>query len=90
MKKIQFLYPAVFVKDEDGSYQVIFPDLDIYTDGKTLDEAYLYAKNLLHVYFTYAVKYETDFNKPTKIEKLQARSKENESVMYVETTVEFE
>ena len=40
----QYLYPAIFVKDEDDAYQVIFPDLDIFTDGVNLSEAYLAAK----------------------------------------------
>lgn len=90
MKKIQFLYPAIFMKDEDGSCQVIFPDLNIYTDGKNMSEAYLYAKDLLKVYFSYAVKYEIDYNKPSKIEVLLPKCKPNETVMYIDAVVEFE
>ena len=85
MKKYQFVYPAIFIRDEDGSYQVVFPDLDIYISGKNLTEAFLYAKNLLKVYFSYALKYETEYNKPTQLEKLLAKCKENETVMYVDT-----
>lgn len=87
MKKYQFLYPAIFVRDEDGSYQVIFPDLNIYTDGRNMSEAYLAAKDLLLVYFSYAVKYEMDFNKPTKAETLMAKCKPNETVMYIDAYV---
>lgn len=90
MKKIQFLYPAIFVKDEDGSCQVIFPDLNIYTEGKNMSEAYLYAKDLLKVYFSYAVKYDIDYNKPSKLEVLVQKCKKNETVMYIDAIVEFE
>ena len=88
MKKYQFLYPAIFIKDEDNAYQVIFPDLDIYTDGANLSEAYMYAKGLLKAYFTYALKYEIEYNKPTKLEKVLANCKENETAMYVDAVVE--
>ncbi len=90
MKKIQFLYPAIFMKDEDGACQVIFPDLNIYTEGKNLSEAYLYAKDLLKVYFSYAVKYDIDYNKPSKVEVLLPKCKKNETVMYIDAIVEFE
>ena len=88
-KKYQFLYPAIFMKDEeDGSCQVVFPDLNIYTDGKNISEAYLYAKDLLKVYFSYALKYETEYNKPTKLETLFPKCKPNETVMYIDAIVE--
>ncbi len=89
-KKLQFLYPAIFVKDEDGSYQVIFPDLNIYTTGKNMSEAYVYAKDLLSVFFAYATKYETDCNMPTKLETLLPKCKENETVMYIDAVVELD
>ena len=90
MKKYQFLYPAIFIKDEDESCQVLFPDLNIYTDGKNMDEAYIYAKGLLKAYFSYALKYEIDYNKPTKIEDLLAKLKPNEIVMYVDAMIDVE
>lgn len=90
MKKYQFIYPAIFVKDEaDGSYQVIFPDLNIYTDGKNMTEAFVYAKDLLKVFFTYAIKYEAEYSKPSKLENVMAKCKPNEVVMYVDTYVEM-
>ncbi len=90
MKKYQFLYPAIFVKDEDNVYQVMFPDLDIFTDGKNLSDAYMAAKALLKVYFTYAVKYDVDYNKPTRLENLAAKCKSNETAMYVDALVDAE
>jgi len=90
MKKLQFLYPAIFIKNEDDSYQAIFPDLNIYCDGKTMSEAYLYAKDLLKAFVAYAVKYEIDFYKPSKYEDLVKKSRANETIMYVDALVEFE
>lgn len=87
--KYHFLYPAIFIKDQDGC-QVVFPDLNIFTDGKNLSEAYLYAKDLLKVYFSYALKYEIDYNKPSKIECLMPKCRQNESVMYIDAVVEAE
>lgn len=84
----QYLYPAIFVEDEEGSYQVIFPDLDIYTDGKNLTEAYLSAKELLRVYFTYVHKYEVEYNTPTKLDVLAKKCKEKETALLVDAYVE--
>ena len=87
-KRIEFLYPAIFVKEEDSeNYQVIFPDLNIYTDGTSLSNAYLNAKDLLTVYFTYVLRYETDFNLPSAIENLAPKCKPNETVLIVNATV---
>jgi predicted RNase H-like HicB family nuclease len=83
----QYLYPAIFVLDEDGKYQVIFPDLQIFTDGKDLSEAYLCAKELLRVYFSYVNKYEVDYNLPTKLEELEKKCKTNEKVLLVDAFV---
>lgn len=63
----QYIFPAVFFQEEgEDDYTVVFPDLNIYTDGKTLVEAFLFAKDYLKVYCTYAKKYEMEIAKPTK------------------------
>ena len=47
-----FVYPAIFVKDNvEDNYKVLFPDLEITTDGQFVEEAFLYAKELLKAYF---------------------------------------
>ena len=72
----QFLFPAIFVKEED-KYVVLFPDLNITTDGDTLEEAYLFAKDSLKVYCSYVVKFDLDLDTPTKFEKVRnANSKD--------------
>ena len=60
----------------------------IYTDGKNSCEAYMYAKGLLEVYFSYALKYEIEYNKPTDLEKFLPQCKDNELVMFVDAIVE--
>jgi len=53
----QFIFPAVFFQEEgEADYTVVFPDLNIFTDGKTLVEAFLFAKDYLKVYCSYAKK----------------------------------
>jgi predicted RNase H-like HicB family nuclease/DNA-binding XRE family transcriptional regulator len=45
------VYPAVFEVAEEGGYTVHFPDLSgCYTEGDTIEEAYKYAKEALHLY----------------------------------------
>ncbi len=64
----QYIFPAVFFQEEgESDYTVVFPDLNIYTDGKTLIEAFLFAKDYLKVYCTYAKKYEQEITNPTKL-----------------------
>ncbi len=90
-KNINFVYPAIFVKDaNDDSYQVLFPDLNIYTDGLNITEAYIRARELLKVYFSYAMKYETDFNLPSKMDKLLEKLNKNETVMLIDAEVDVE
>ena len=104
-KKLQFVFPAIFVKLEDGTYQVVFPDLDIYTDGKTMSEAYVNAEDNIcmeideyeNIYQYYnlkdlkkhAIKYDIDFNSPSKIEALMSKCKNNETTMLIDAIVEW-
>ncbi len=63
----QFIFPAVFFQEEgETDYTVVFPDLNIFTEGKTLVEAFLFAKDYLRVYCTYAKKYDMEIDKPSK------------------------
>lgn len=70
----QFIFPAVFFQeDEQTDYTVVFPDLNIFTDGKTLVEAFLLAKDYLRVYCSYARKYDMDIDKPSKFLDISKR-----------------
>ena len=63
----QFIFPAVFFKDGD-SVAVVFPDLNITTEGDSVEEAYLFAKDYLRVYCNYAIKFDLDIERPSKYE----------------------
>lgn len=83
-----FVYPAIFIKDEeDGVYRVLFPDLDLTTDGSFVEEAFLYAKELLKAYFTYVEKYDFDFNEPTDYELIKKTCDEGDIVMLIDAQV---
>ena len=47
----KYIYPAVFNPCEEGGYCITFPDLPgIVTEGDTLEEAYLMAKEALELH----------------------------------------
>lgn len=44
----KYIYPAVFTKEDDGGYSVVFPDLEsCYTCGDTLEQAMDMAEDCL-------------------------------------------
>ena len=54
-----YVYPAVFIKDKENDiYRVLFPDIELTTDGTVVEEAFLYAKEFLKAYFVYIEKYD--------------------------------
>ena len=65
MSKI--FYPAVFHED-DNSYWVEFPDLEgCFTNGLTIEEAFLNASEALGLYLDLDDSYERTINKPSQI-----------------------
>lgn len=85
-----FVYPAIFVKDsEEGVYRVLFPDLDLTTDGDFMEEAFLYAKEALKAYFNYIEKYDFDFNEPTDYEMVKKGCENNDIVMLVDAQIKI-
>lgn len=72
----QFLFPAIFYKEED-KFTVLFPDLNITTDGETIEEAYLFAKDSLKVYCSYVERFELEIENPSKFEKIQEENAKN-------------
>lgn len=79
----QFVYPAVFVK---GSEEVVatFPDLGITTEGNSFEEAFLFAKDFLRVYCSYALKFDLEINKPSFFSDIQQTYK-SQNPMLVDT-----
>ena len=82
-----FAYPALFYKDEN-LIRVIFPDLNISTQGESVTEAFLFAKDLLRQYFCYVLKYDLDYNLPSKVEDMIQKCKNEEIAMLVDTIVD--
>ena len=72
----QFLFPAVFFK-EDDKYIVLFPDLNITTEGDTVEEAFLFAKDSLKVYCSYVEKFDLDIDMPSTFESISAKNPKN-------------
>ena len=83
-----FVYPAIFIKDnEEDNYKVLFPDLEVTTDGQFVEEAFLYAKELLKAYFVAVMKYDLDFNMPSEFERVQKSAKKGEIIMLIHADV---
>ncbi len=83
-----FVYPAVFVKDkEENMYRVLFPDLELTTDGAFVEEAFLYAKEALKAYFVYVEKYELDFNMPSDFDSVYKKFAKTDLVMLIDADV---
>ena len=81
----QFLYPAVFVKGEE-EVVASFPDLGITTDGSSVEEAFLFAKDYLRVYCTYALKYEMELSRPSFFEDTLAKNTKD-AVMLIDAII---
>jgi len=70
----QFIFPAVFFQEEgETDYTVVFPDLNIFTDGKTLVEAFLFAKDYLKTYCSYAKKFDMEIETPSKFSDIERK-----------------
>lgn len=83
----QYVFPAVFIKEEGDSYTVMIPDLGLVTDGPSIEEAYLFIKDYLEVFCRYALKLEEEILVPTKFEKIVENNKNN-LVMLVDAIVD--
>ena len=65
------VYPAVLYKDENnGGYTIAIHDLGIVTDGATVVDAFIKAKEDLCAMINCAIKYECDIEAPTEFEKV--------------------
>ena len=82
----QYLFPAVFIKAED-EVVAVFPDLNITTEGDSMEEAYLFAKDYLRVYCSYTVKFDVELDRPSKFEDIQNKYK-NDTVMLVDVILD--
>ena len=68
--KTKFAYPAIFSKEESG-YFVNFPDIQpCYTEGSTLEEAVIMAKDVLESRIEVALERGEDLPPPSDIDML--------------------
>lgn len=68
----QFVYPAVLYHfDEDEStYTVSFPDINVYCEGDSVEDAFVKAKNFLQAYCLCSLRLSKKINKPTSYLKM--------------------
>lgn len=63
----QFVFPAVLYRDEeDKGYTIVFHDLNLYTEGVSVEDAFLRAKGFLDVYCKTALQYNGEMEPATK------------------------
>ena len=82
----RFVYPAIFYKDDDV-YRVLFPDIELTTDGAIVEEAFLYGKEALKQYFIQLLKYDLDCNMPSDFWDVKRDCKKDDIVMLIEADV---
>ena len=63
-------YPAIFYKEEDGRYSVLFPDFDAATCGDDLDDAVDMAKECLALQLKGLRQDGDDFPMPSPLDKI--------------------
>ena len=69
----QYVFPSVFIKEEN-SYTAFIPDLNLSSEGETIEEAFLYIQDFLSIYCSYVVKMnEEETLIPTKFEKIKEK-----------------
>jgi len=90
----KYIYPAQFVKEENGQYSVDFPDLEsCYTSGDDLSEAISMAEDVLaYVLYDYE-KEGREIPEPSNINVMrdEIRLAENEFINYIHCdTIEYQ
>ena len=64
MKK--FTYPAVIFSDnETGAAIIALYDLNLFTEGESVEEAHANMEGMLAIHMSYAMKHGLSFNEPT-------------------------
>ena len=71
------IYPAIFHREEDGHFSVVFPDLGCATCGETLENAFKMAKEALALWLD-----DCQPTEPTPLEQVTAQ--DGDRVMLVE------
>ncbi len=69
----QFVFPAVLYKDtENRGYTILLNDVNICTEGSSVEDAFLRAKEMLEIYCRCAIEYNGEIEEATKYENVEA------------------
>lgn len=83
---LEYVYPAIFHKNNDNSYTVVFPDLSgCITEGKSLGEAMRMAQSAINQWIEYSKDKNLQIPKPTEINNIKVNS--NEFVSLIRTDI---
>ncbi len=83
----QYIFPAVLYKDEDGKgYTIVMHDINVCTEGSTVEEAFINAKEYLEVYCRCALEYNGEVEKATEFEKVE-KDCDNNIVLLVDAVL---
>ncbi|MBQ8761824.1 MAG: type II toxin-antitoxin system HicB family antitoxin [Clostridia bacterium] len=83
----QFVFPAVLYKDkENRGYTIILHDISVCTEGETVEEAFLRAKEFLETYCRCALEYNGEVEEATKYEDVEKEP--NNIVLLVDAQIE--
>lgn len=73
----KYVYPAVFLKEDEGGYSVFFPDLEgCYTCGDDLQDAIMMAEDVLAFYLYDEEAAGNEIPKASPLEEIQLGEKE--------------
>lgn len=65
----QYVFPAVFHPNADGSFTINFPDLPgCVTEGKSLENALYMAQDALSVWLEYTIDHKEDIPDPSRLQ----------------------
>lgn len=80
-----YIYPAVLYEEEDTFY-MSFPDLDILAEGENAEEAFAKAKECLKAYFKLAKRLDVEVASPSTYEQISKKHPKN-TVLMVDVNV---
>lgn len=78
---MKYVYPAIFYKEEDGRYSVLFPDFDVATCGDDLDDAIAMAEECLALQLRGLRQDGDDFPVPSTLDKIDPAAYFNDLVI---------
>ena len=82
----QFVFPAVLYKDaENNGYTIVLHDLNICTEGVSVEDAFLRAKDFLEVYCRCALEYNGEVEPAIKY--IDVKTDEKNIVLLVDAEI---